>query len=462
MSIKQRIARLLRLGPLPADALQTASAGQVGYLGPTTERGARITSEEAMRRQYRLQFWVDTELRAMIQDIREMDRLDPRVKKVHSRTARHAVKGGLIMEAPGAPAHLRRRWRAFHRRMQLCEQGKLESDARGLLMEGNLAMQWLVDNARQVVGGVRMPIETIVPMVDDSGRITDPAHAYEQRDLMRGSTQARFAAWQLTLKRLDPSNYDDQGALGRPYLDATRTTWRKLTMTEEDLVIRRRERAPMRTAHVLEGATKEDIDDYQRRIEEDQKEITTNYFLNRRGGVTALQGDANLDQIKDIALLLDAFFSGAPAPKGLFGYPDGLNRDILEDLKRDYYDELDALQDTLANAYSAGFRLQLLLDGLNPDTWDWQIRFLERRTETPNQAADRALKLQALGASQDTALRTAGLDPAAERKKLEREADETDPYPRPDQAGNRGAPTVKVTPGNGRKGDSATTIATRG
>jgi hypothetical protein len=408
--------------------------------------------------------WVDPDLRAAILDIREMDRLDPRVKKIHTRMARTSVKGGLRLRwgAGAESARISRAWMAFERRLMLHRQEKLESDARGLAMEGNLPLQWVIGADGRVAGGYRMPSETLLPVVDGNGRLKDPAAAYEQYDLTTGMKLASFALWQLTLVRLTPDNYDDQGALGRPYLDASRTPWRKLTMTEEDMVIRRRERAPMRTAHVLEGATPEDLETYQAKVEEDQTTITTNYYLNRKGAVTAVQGDANLDQIADVVHLLDTFFSGAPAPKGLFGYADELNRDVLEDLKRDYFDEIDALQDTQAFAYELGFRLDLLLAGINPDAYDFEVVFAERRTDTPNQRADLALKYQAIGVDRGTAWDAAGLDPSVIRERLKEEAKNTDPYPDPgayQDPPNR--PRVSVTPGNAPKGESATSITTR-
>ncbi|WP_457832770.1 hypothetical protein, partial [Staphylococcus aureus] len=80
---------------------------------------------------------------------------------------------------------------------------------------------------------------------------------------------------------------------------------------------------------------------------------------------------------------------------------EGLNRDILQDLKGDYFDEIDSLQDTIAFAYEFTFRLQLLLKGIVLGDDEIKVKFAERRTETPNQAADRALKLQALGIPSD-------------------------------------------------------------
>jgi hypothetical protein len=466
MKLPRLFKRLLAISDAPSDSLARAAQSAGHVPGPNTERGMRSTPENALKALYR-QMWVDPELRATILDIRAMDKADPRVKKIHARMSRTAVKGGLLLEAASSHKRLHRQWCEFQRRLGLSRQEKLESDCRGLVMEGNLPMQWVLDADNRVLAGIRMPTETLVPKVLPNGRFVDPGFAYEQYDLAQGLPIAKFALWQLSLVRLTPDNWDDMGCFGRPYLDASRTPWRKLIMTEEDLVIRRRHRAPLRMAHVLEGAADTDLIKYRAEVEQDQTEITTDYYLNRKGSVTALQGDANLDQVEDVVLLLDAFFAGAPAPKGLFGYTKDMARDILEDLKRDYYDEIDALQDTLSYVYELGFRLDLLLQGINPDSHEFSVKFAERRTETPNQAADRALKWQALGASRETIFRAAGLDPTKEREQLEEQARNNDPYPDPQNItakrgnGAGGAPRVSVTPGNQPKGESATTISTR-
>ena len=289
---------------------------------------------------------------------------------------------------------------------------------------------------------------------------------------MTGTEQAAFPLWQLCHARFDPDNFDDMGSLGRPFLDASRTTWRKLNMTEEDLVIRRRMRAPLRMAHVLKGASKPEIDEYRAQVEKDQADgMTTDYYMNKEGGVTPVNGDSNLDQMADIVHLLDTFFAGGPLPKGLMGYTDGLARDILEDMKRDYYDEVDVLQDTLSFVYEQGFRLHLLLKGINPDAEDFRVTFAARRTETMTQTVDIALKMKALGYPQGMVYQYMGDDPAYVERRRAWEAKNTDPYPDPNVpdtppadpntppvSRNRGV-TVKVTPGNGRKGESGTSVS---
>jgi len=425
---------------------------------PNTERGSRTTQENQLKYLYR-HMWVDPELRSAILDIRHMDRIDGRVKKIHKRTASSAVQGGLILETSSANRRIIRAWDAFQRRLHLDRMEKLKSDARGLFMEGNLPLQWVLGPDNRVAACIRMPTETIVPNVTGTGRFENPQQAYQQHDLSSGRVIATFPLWQLSLVRLTPDNYDDLGAMGRPYLDATRSVWKKLCMTEEDLVIRRRTRAPLRLAHILKGMSSEDVDKYRAAVEEEKTDITTDFYVNGDGRVDAIQGDASLDQIADVSYLLDTFFSGAPAPKGIFGYNEGLSRDVLQDLKNDYFEEIDALQDTQAYVYELGFQLDLLLQGINPDNAEFTVKFAERRTDTPNQRADRALKLQALGASRETVWRAAGLNPTAELKQREAEQKSNDPYPDP---GNMGSGNVSITPGNQPKGQSATTISTRG
>lgn len=449
------VAKLRGLGnksPIPA-----VDAGG----GRNSEQGKRPTPENSTKYLYRM-MWVDPDVRAAILDIREMDRLDGRVKRIHARIARDAVKGGLVLTQTKDSPSIRREWEAFVDRLQLRNPQKLKSDARGLAMEGNLPLQWVLDESLNVVAGVRMPSETLLPNVGDDGRFKSVAEAYHQIDLTTGGKIATFPMWQLFLCRLDPDSFDDQGALGRPFLDASRDVWKKLRMTEEDLVIRRRHRAPLRLAHVLEGARKDELDDYRAQVEAEKGEITTDFYLNKKGAVAAVQGDAALGEIGDVVHLLDTFFSGSPFPKGLMGYTDGMARDILEDLKRDYYEEVDSFQDTLAFGYEFGFRLHLLLKGIVLDPQEVWIGFAERKTETPNQLTDRMLKWQALRLPPDMIYEEMNMDPQRVRQRIEEQAKRGDPYPGGEDLPGGGRPPVKITPNNAPKGESMTSVGNGG
>lgn len=432
--------------------------------GLSGERGERLASDAAMTRSIKNMMFVDYDRRALVALMREMDQKDGRVKMVHARTASDVIRGGLVMQT--ASETIKGEWERFEHRLQLNNWEKLKSDARGLVMEGNLPLQLVLDDAMNVAAAVRMPSETLVPMVNLGGRFANPAAAFEQRDVMTGKVLASFAAWQLALGRLDPDNWDDLGAMGRPMLDACASVWRKLVMTEEDLVIRRRVRAPLRLAHVLEGADGPTLDAYRQETEGVKGEITTDFYLNRKGGVTAIQGDATLGDIGDVAHLLSTFFAGSPAPKALFGYTDGVARDVLEDMKRQYYDTVDGLQDAQGGVYAFAFRIHLLLKGIDPGPDDFYLRFAQRRTETANQVADLALKYMALGLPDEFIQSEMGLDPQKIRAMKLKQAASNDPYPNPLKIGADGQPQsgtappakVSVTPGNARKGESGTAV----
>lgn len=429
--------------------------GAAAHSMTTSEAGRRPTPERQQHLEYALNT-VDYDYRSVVADIRRMDREDGRVKRIHNRVARDVTRGGLVILQPDPSERVQREWRAFERRLQLDNPQKLKSDARGLVAEGSLPMQWVLDEALRVVAAVRMPAETIRPIVGANGRFADVQAAYAQHDFRSGTDLATFPLWQLTLARLDPDNFDDLSCMGRPFLDASRTIWRKLGMTDTDLVVRRHHRSPMRLAHTLEGASRDELAAYKENVEANKDLITTDFYLNKKGGVSAVQGDATMGEIGDVLYLLDTFFSGSPLPKGLMGYTDGLARDILEDLKRDYYDEVDQLQDIQAGVYQQGFRLHLLLQGINADAEQFQVAFAERRTETLNQTTDRALKLKALQLPQSMIWEELGYNPADVEQRRQNDERNYDPYPE-----NAAVPNVKVTPGNAPKGDSATSVGHR-
>lgn len=440
------------------------------YQRPAAERGARVPSDVAMQRFYR-QFAMSTEVREKIILLRDMEARDGRVKRIHNQVSGDTIRGGLVMQftETSSSETLRREWMAFAHRLCLDRAPKLKSDARGLVCEGNLPLQMvLAEGDKGIAAAVRMPAETIVPIVDDSGRFADPTRAYEQRDVMTGRVMATFAAYQLQLGRFDPLSFDDMGEMGRPMLDASVETWRKLVMTEEDLVIRRRHRAPLRLSHILEGADEDTLTKYRRTVEGEKGEITTDFYANRKGGVTAIQGDAKLNEIEDVVHLMDCFFAGTPLPKGLMGFTNGLARDVLEDLKRGYYEQVDEMQDTLAWEYEQAFRLHLLFKGTVTGPDEFRLRASTRRTETPNQVADLGLKLMGLGFPPPKVWEEMGYDPVDMLAAVDAWAERADPYPGAGVvpvAGVPGAPlapTVKVTPGNGRKGESATAVGVPG
>jgi hypothetical protein len=406
------------------------------------------------------------DLRGVIDELKRFDQDDGRVKKVLNRIKRDAVKGLLQLSFNGVEDQaISQLWREFITRTKLDKREKLGSEARLLARDGNLPIQWVVNKSGQVCRAIPMPIGTLEADCDDLGRFNNPAQAWRQVDIA-GKVLATFPALLITNGRLDPENFERPDSLGRPYLDAARPALRRLRMQEDDLVIRRRTRASNRSLHVLEGANEKELIGYENEVIKRRQSPDQDFYTNKKGAVTNISADANFDQVKDIEMNLDAFFAVA-GPKGLFGYIDGMSRDILEDLKKDYYEEVDAIQDVLADVYRAGFELDLLLKGKDPAAYDFTIKFAERMTESPSQRADRALKQQSIGASQQTVLETAGLDPVKEKARIAEERKNPSDYNlNPETDGdidldNPTQPKVSITPGNAKKGESQTHITNK-
>lgn len=422
----------------------------------SSERGFRTTLENRMRYQTSL-YQVDSDLRASIYDIRRMHRLDTRVRRIHDRVAKELIKGGLRIKTPTSNTKLIKRWNTFEQRLTLHRREKLESDARGMIMEGNLPMQWVLDtDQKQVMAGIRYPTETIVPLTDKSGKFLNCQAAYRQLNETNQEV-ATFPLWAMNLARLSPENYDDFGSLGRPILDSARTVWQKLIACEDSVPTRRLTRAHLRLAHIFQNAKPDDIKAYRSEIENSIGDIRTDYYSSN-ATITPIQGDTTLSDMGDIVHLLETFMVASPLPKALL-YPTGVARDTVEGLKAEFYEDLDSLQDILAFIYEMGFRLDLLLSGVNPDAYDFSIIFAERRADSPNLRADLALKYQAIGVPKTMIWETAGLDAFEVAEQIRAEQASTDPYPNPTQIA---MPQVNITPGNAPMGESSTTITTRG
>jgi hypothetical protein len=296
------------------------------------------------------------------------------------------------------------------------------------------------------------------PNVDEAGAFRDPQKAYFQIDTFTGRRLAEFPRWMITHVGID-SNPDDPGDLGRPLLDAARTKNKQLNMTEEDLVIRRRMRAPQRLAHVLEGATKDEIAEYKEMNKdslENPLEVTSDFFMNKKGAVTAIGGDASVDKIEDVHELKSDFYVSAGVPKELAGYLGKITRDVYDDAIAEYYELLEDVQESLADAYEEGLKLQMLLAGMDPEGYRFDLKFMGRKVESPNQLTDRMLKKQALGVPPPMIWSEMGEDPEKVMDERDKWAARSDPYQERINQELNG--DVKIVQGNMRKQESSVTL----
>jgi hypothetical protein len=105
-----------------------------------------------------------------------------------------------------------------------------------------------------------------------------------------------------------------------------------------DVSVRRKVRAGMVMHHKVKGNAA-DIAAYQEinKAALDQPfAAMRDLFTNDEGEITAIQGDAHLNEIEDIRHHIATLFTGSDVPMELMAYGEGLNRDILGEKKAEY------------------------------------------------------------------------------------------------------------------------------
>jgi len=439
MPIIDKLAKLTRTG------FQYLFPGEIDKKQPVV--GFAPTHKRSMRYGMGLR-QVETDLKSAITDIEEMAKKDGRIDQILRKTAASCVKGGLRLNTSTDNQKLIKSWNRFERITHLDNRQKLMSDAGALIKQGNLALQVVLDqNACEVIELTQMPVDTIVPNVDATGRFPILEKAYSQIG-MGGSVVADFPRWKLLVARLFPDNFSDFGSFGMPLLHSVRDHWRKLRRTEENLLLTRDE-GIAKTFFVLENTDQANLEKFQRHVEAQLDMGISTFFTNNKGSMTVSNQGTNLSEITDITHLLDSMLSGSGVSKELLGYTNGASLSTIQAMSDIFYEGLDSIQDILATAYRDAFVFNLLLQGILPEDYTFTVEFVERTTETRSQRVDTALKMQAAGASRATVLLEMGLDPALEAERLAADAPGTT------------TTNLNIVPGNAPKGESALTVSTR-
>ncbi|MBE3584845.1 MAG: minor capsid protein [Thermoanaerobacter sp.] len=386
-------------------------------------------------------FRLEHDRRSILLDVRQMLKEDPRVAEANRRLAQDACRGGITVVVQGASKDVRARNKRRHpgqkplRRNSLADRAqeiidgviktarinaKLSSWARSLLADGDLFLNVIVDlKTRRIVDIRRVPAITMKRNVDKEGRFVDISRAFSQLDPMVHAASffpgvpenaiRHFALWEINHIRW---NYVDGQIYGESQYAVIRRLSRQLLMTEEDLVVRRRTRAVQRRHHRIgtpeRPGTPADVEAYKQLNSLDHQrgrfKQTTDYFSNGLVEIKNLEGDARLNEIEDIQYLLNIEFLRLGVPKGLLGFAEDINRDVLDEQQQQYLASLEHLTDTLEygdpGAYSglrAIFDFALLLQGINPDAVTYNIRWSEKTTEKLSERITRTIKARNAG-----------------------------------------------------------------
>lgn len=358
---------------------------------------ARLLSEENDRR-------------SLVLECRAMYATDPRAKGVIRSVATDATRGGfdLVVQGPRAE-EAKQIAEEMLERTRFWKQ--LQQFARMLFRDGDLFLELTADASGNIVEVTRKPTLEMHRLSDEFDRFIDPAHAFAWTDALWGGWTSghglppgavSFAEWQILHARWD---FDGDGRYGAPMFASARSQAKRMREGELDIAIRRKTRAGMKFIHTLEGASYGEIEAYKANNQDalnDPFAAVADFFSNQRGGIQAVQGDANLAQIEDVVHHIRTWWLAAPKPMGLLGYGQDLNRDVLEQQQAAYDVTAEEISTWLTEEIVQPLiERQWLLRGIWPESLDWSVEWMAKK------ALD-AQSLQAV-ASGAAGLRATGL-----------------------------------------------------
>jgi hypothetical protein len=390
MSLLDRVfQRLRRAQPDEAVPVKTTSEEMPAPPAMPSDLLGRLTAER--------------ERAAVVRKCNEMYETDPRCEAAIDTLARDIVKGGFVVKAPDRP-EAEDAAAALYERLDV--GSSIDDWVRETLIEGDSLLESGVDAGGLIQKVTRKPTLKMHRNSNRADEFDDPARAFWYADeAFAGLEPPRdalwFAQWQIVHARW---NHRSKSRYGRPLFASATGAWKKMKEGELDIAIRRKTRAGMKFLHVVEGGDEGAVKKYRA----ENKDALNNpfaavadYFSNKPGSITAIQGDARLAEIGDVVHHIETWWTVSPVPMALVGYGKDLNRDILEQKQRQYDRALEQLTQWCEDEIVKPLvHLQWLLLGILPEGLSYEI---EWKSKAPASAADirdvsdAAIRLKALG-----------------------------------------------------------------
>lgn len=338
-------------------------------------------------------FNVESGRRSMVRECRAMVEEDTRPDEVIATLARDVMKGGFALRVTGPRGDVAQDVAtAMVERLNLVQ--RLDDWLRLSLRDGDSFLEVGATEAGDLAAVTR---KATLEMVRNSNRVDgfdDPERAFYWSDLpgaLPGERAVWFAEWQIVHARW---NHDDGSKYGRPLFGSARRAYKRMTQGELDIAVRRKTRSGLRYAHVLEDASQAEIEAYKvvnQAALNDPFAAVADFFLNKRGAIQAIQGDAHLSEIEDVLHHVDTFGVASPVPLELIGYGRNLNRDVLAQKKEQYTETLESVRQwVVAELIRPLVERQWLLAGIWPDGLTLDVEWKAKRQATPADLAEMA------------------------------------------------------------------------
>lgn len=303
-------------------------------------------------------------------------------------------------------------------------KGKIPAIAKELLILGDVFLEVIIDfKTNEVVGLKKLPARTVERQEDEFGTLI----GFVQKDDL-GKIIAEFEPWQILHMRW---NHFTGQMYGTSMLRGIRLLYKKLKLTEEDLVVRRRTRAGLKLHHY--GADPEnplesdEVDEYISLNQSTPMNVRTDFYSNGKWKIDVLRSDDGVSEIADIKHLENALFVGLRTPKGLLGIGEDTNKATLERQEVAYIRLLNEICEVIGEQIRHVFDIGLQMKGISPDSIEYELLWKEKTIEDMNRKVERLI-LQANGGfvSKETATNEMGYNFEDEMHRIEKELDKYD------------------------------------
>lgn len=332
--------------------------------------------------------------RSRILDSRAMLDEDPRPEQSIATLARDVAKGGFTLQITGQRAEEAQAVaEALIQRLELVM--RIDDWMRLTLRDGDSFLELGATTAGEIAEVTRKPVLEMYRNSNDYDRFIDPGRAFYWTDQAVGDAPPPsalwFAEWQIVHARW---NRDEGSRYGKPLFTSARKPFKRMTQGELDIAVRRKTRSGLRYVHSLEDASQADIEAYKQLNKpalDDPFAAVADFFMNKRGGLQAIQGDAHLSEIDDVLHHVDTFGMASPVPLELIGYGRNLNRDVLEQKKEQYDETLASVRQWMAAEFILPLlERQWLLVGIWPDALTVDVQWKTKKEPTPLELKDMA------------------------------------------------------------------------
>lgn len=348
-----------------------------------SEPEAPTTSDDTVKTQSRAtatatRFTLEHGRREVVAETRKMYEEDDRVEAILATLARDCTHGGFTVEVSGgiSAEAAQEAADALLERLELTD--RLDDWARLTFRDGDSFLEVGVTAQRLVAKVTRKPTLLMHRNSNSADEFEDPERAYwlGKNPWMTEAPEDAiwFADWQVVHARWA---HDEGQRYGRPMFKSARTAYKRMREGELDMAIRRKTRAGLKMLHVIEGADDGQIQAYRERNKEvlnDPFAAVADYFTNKPGSIQTVQGDTQLGNIEDVTHHIETFWVASPVPMSLLGYGRDLNRDVLEEQKEQYDEQLPTVTRWVeTQLLKPLLELQWLLAGIWPPDLEYRV-----------------------------------------------------------------------------------------